>query len=58
MKLNFSKEQLETYNNLLKMIEQKGKPYVFGWALGTIIRLSKHDYELRRNIRNQIEQRR
>jgi hypothetical protein len=57
MNLHLSKEQQETYNNLIKMIELKGKPYVLGWAMGTIIRLAKHDPQLRRQIRDQLDQR-
>jgi hypothetical protein len=55
MNLHLSKEQQETYNNLVKMIELKGKPYVLGWAMGTIIRLAKHDPQLRRQIRDQLD---
>lgn len=53
MRLN--KVQQETYEALLKLIALRGKPWVFGWALGTIIRLSQHDPQLRRTIRNQIK---
>ncbi len=57
MNLPLSKEQQETYANLLKLVELKGKPYVLGWAMGTIIRLAKHDPQLRRSIRDQLDRR-
>lgn len=53
MRLN--KVQQETYEALLKLIALKGKPYVLGWALGTLIRLSQYDHELRRRIRDQLK---
>jgi hypothetical protein len=39
----------------MKIISQYGKEYVFGWALGTLIRLSTHDPKLRREIKNKAE---
>lgn len=52
--MNLSKEQRETYDNLLKLMVLRGKPYMLGWALGTLIRLSQHDYHLRKLIRDQL----
>ena len=47
-----TKYEQETYDNLLLMIRHLGKPYVLGWCLGTIIRLSKTDPQLRIQIKN------
>lgn len=48
MRLN--KSQQQTYDDLMLIVQQWGKAYTFGWALGQLIQLSTHDPNLRRSI--------
>ena len=49
--MQLSKQQQETYNDLMTILKTQGKPYLFGWLLGVIISLSTHDPNLRRRIK-------
>ncbi len=53
--MRLTKVQEEVYDNLMLIIRQRGKAYVFGWALGLLIRLSLNDAQLRRAIRNKAQ---
>ncbi len=53
--MRLSKVQQEVYDDLMKVIREYGKEYVFGWALGVIIRLAQHDPQLRREIKKKSE---
>lgn len=53
--MRLSKIQQEVYDQLLRMIEQRGRAYVFGWALGQLIRLSEQDVNLRLRIKQKIQ---
>lgn len=48
--MRLSKTQQETYDQLMRILQQRGRAYVLGWALGLLIRLSQHDPNLRREI--------
>jgi hypothetical protein len=49
--MQLSKIQQEVYNDLMKILSNYGRSYLFGWALGIIIRLSQNDPQLRREIK-------
>ena len=53
--MRLSKTQQEVYDNLMIMLRKYGREYMFGWALGMLIRLSEHDPNLRRIIKNKIK---
>lgn len=55
--MKLTKIQAETWVNLQALIQIKGKPWVLGWALGTILRLSQHDPQLRRMIASKLRDR-
>lgn len=50
--MNLNKVQQEVYEDLLLILKQRGRAYLLGWALGTLISLAQHDYTLRRHIRD------
>ena len=49
--MKLTKYQLEVYTDLMMLLKQRGRAYLLGWALGTIIRLAEHDPQLRRMIK-------
>jgi hypothetical protein len=53
--MRLSKAQQEVYDNLMLMLKKYGREYMFGWALGTLIRLSQHDPQLRREIKHKAQ---
>ena len=53
--MRLSKTQQEVYDNLMIMLRKYGKEYMFGWVLGMLIKLSEHDPNLRRVIRNKVK---
>lgn len=54
--MNLNKVQEETYQDLLLILKQQGRAYLLGWALGTLISLAQHDYNLRRLIKEKSRQ--
>lgn len=54
--MRLTKTQQETYDLLMRLLRQRGRAWLFGWALGLIIRLSQHDPNLRREIRRRSEE--
>ncbi len=55
MFMRLSKTQQGVHDNLMLMLHKHGKEYMFGWALGMLIKLSEHDPNLRRDIKNKIK---
>ena len=53
--MRLPKTQQEVYDNLMIMLRKYGREYMFGWLLGTLIKLSEHDPNLRRVIKNKIK---
>lgn len=53
--MRLSKIQQEVYDQLMRMIELRGRAYVFGWCLGQLIRLSEQDPNLRLRIKQKIQ---
>lgn len=54
--MNLSKQQQETYDNLMTILKRQGKPYLFGWLLGVVMSLATHDPNLRRRIKKKAEE--
>lgn len=54
--MKFTKTQLEVYQDLMTLLQKRGRLWLLGWALGTIITLSQHDPKLRRLIKRKIEE--
>lgn len=54
--MRLSKTQQQTYDDLMMVIQQHGRAYAFGWALGMLLSLSTHDPNLRRAIKNKSTQ--
>jgi hypothetical protein len=54
--MQLSKQQQETYDNLMTILKRQGKQYLFGWLLGVIISLATHDPNLRRRIKNKAQE--
>lgn len=48
--MKFTKTQQQVYDDLLRLLAQRGRPWLLGWALGMIIRLSRDDPQVRREI--------
>ena len=53
--MRLSKTQQEVYDNLMLMLGKYGREYMFGWVLGMLIKLSEHDPNLRRVIKNKTK---
>ena len=53
--MRLSKTQQEVHDNLMLMLRKYGREYMFGWVLGMLIKLSEHDPNLRRAIKNKIK---
>jgi hypothetical protein len=53
--MRLSKTQQEVHDNLMLILRQYGKEYMFGWVLGMLIKLSEHDPQLRRIIKNKTK---
>ncbi len=52
--MRFTKTQQETYDDLMSLLRRRGRLWLMGWALGTIIALSQHDPNLRRLIKRKL----
>jgi hypothetical protein len=53
--MKLTKTQQEVYDNLMLIIRQYGKDYVFGWTLGMLIKLSTNDPQLRIAIKKKAQ---
>ena len=49
--LKLSKQQADTYAVLAELLRQRGRQWLLGYLMGLIIKLSEHDPELRRQLR-------
>lgn len=53
--MRLTKTQQEVYDDLMTLLKQRGRLWLMGWALGTIIQLSQHDPQLRIRIKRKIK---
>lgn len=49
--MQLTKQQQETLKDLERLLAERGRAWLLGWALGQLLLISKHDYELQRRIR-------
>jgi hypothetical protein len=54
--MRLTKQQQETYDDLMAILKTYGKPYLLGWLLGLVIQEATHDPNLRRKIKNKTNQ--
>ena len=52
--MKMTKTQQEVYDDLMKLLKQRGRAWLLGWLLGVIISQSQHDPALRVMIRRKV----
>lgn len=54
--MRLTKQQQETLDNLMLILQKYGREYLLGWLLGVMIKEATHDPNLRRTIRRKAEE--
>lgn len=54
--MKLTKIQITVYEDLMRLLTQRGRAWLLGWALGQLLRISEHDPELRLHIRRKLKE--